>query len=122
MKKGLRMKITNVTRLKSGVYAHVCPVCGKIHASVSEIDIMPEFSICDCDRNGNKQPVYELFERDGKQMIRRNKPPRFVGEVTFGEFSDIENIEYLDSPANPVELARAMRKASEFLIKSSRNA
>lgn len=116
------MKITNITRLQSGVYAHVCPLCGETYASASGIDMMPEFSICGCDRNGNKQPVYELFERGGKQMIRRNKPPRFVGEVTFGELSDIENIEYLDSCIDPAELERAMKKAGQFLIKSSRNA
>lgn len=116
------MYIKRITKLSPGVYAHICPLCGEIHASVSEIDMMPEFSICDCDRNGNKQPVYELFERNGKQMICRNKPPRFVGEVTFGELSDIENIEYLDSCIDPAELEKAMKKAGQFLIKSSRNA
>lgn len=116
------MRITKVTKLQAGIYAHVCPLCGKIHASSFEPDYMPEFSICDCDRNGNKQPVYDLFERDGKKMIRRNKPPRFIGEITFGQLSDIENIEYLDDFIDPMELARAIRKAGEFLIKSSKKA
>lgn len=83
--------------------------------------MMPEFSICDCDRNGNKQPTFELFERDGKTMIRRNKPPRFVGEVTFGQLSDIENIEMVDECNDCLELARVIRKAGEFLLKSSKN-
>lgn len=115
------MKITKITNLKPGIYAHVCPVCGKTHASACDPDLMPEFSICDCDRNENKQPAYELFEADGKQMIRRNKPPRFVGEVTMGQLSDIENIKLLDHCTDPAELASAMRKASEFLIKISRH-
>lgn len=113
------MKITNITKLQPGVYAHVCPLCGEIHASASEQDFMPEFSICGCDRNGNKQPAYELFEIEGKQMIRRNKPPRFIGEVTMGELSDIENIEWLDACAQQ-EAEAAMRKAGEFLIKKSK--
>ena len=52
-------------------------------------------------------------------MIRRNKPPRFVGRVTFGQDSDIELVEVFDE-AGPMEMAAAMRKAGEFLIKSSR--
>lgn len=114
------MKITKITDLQPGVYAHICPLCGKIHASACEPDMMPEFSICECDRNGNKVPVYELFESDGKTMIRRNKPPRFVGEVTMGALSDIESIVWLDGCTNPLEIASAMRKASEFLLKISR--
>lgn len=113
------MKITEITKLQPGIYAHVCPVCGEIHASMSEYDMMPEFSICDCDRNGNKAPVYELFMDGDKTMIRRNKYPRFTGEVTMGTFSDTENIEWLD-PCSLSEAARAIRKASEFLIKRSR--
>lgn len=114
------MKITKITKLHPGVYAHVCPLCGEIYASASEADFMPEFSICNCDRNGNKLPTYELFEVEEKQMIRRNKPPRFVGEVTMGKLSDIENIQWLDGCTNPLEIASVMRKASEFLIKKSK--
>ena len=81
---------------------------------------LPDYSICDCDRDGNKQPVYDLFIGDrGKQMIRRNKPPRFIAEVTFGQLSDIENIEWLDQCTEPLELASAIRKAGEFLKRNS---
>ena len=113
------MKITKITKIMPGVYAHVCPLCNEIHASASEIGYMPEFSICDCDRNGNKVPAYELYDVDGKSMIRRNKPPRFTGEITMGELSDIENIKWIDE-CTLSEAASAMRKAGEFLIKSSR--
>lgn len=113
------MKVTRITKLQPGIYAYVCPLCGEILASASEPGFMPDFSICDCDRNVNKQPAYELFEQDGKTMIRRNKPPRFVGEVTMGELSDIENVRWFDS-ATLSEVTSAMRKAGEFLLKISR--
>ena len=112
------MKITKITKLSSGLYAHVCPLCGTIHASAPEPDLMPEFSICDCDRAVDKAPAYELFTEDGYTMIRRNKPPRFTGRVTFGIDSDIENIRWAD-PASALEMAKALRKAGEFLIKNN---
>lgn len=113
------MKVTKITKLQPGIYAHVCPLCGEILSSASEPGFMPDFSFCGCDRNGNKTSAYELFEADGKQMIRRNKPPRFVGEVTMGQLSDIENIEWMDD-ASVSKMAEVMRKAGEFLIKSSK--
>ena len=114
------MKITKVTMIHRGLYAHVCPLCGDILASSSEPDTMPEFSICGCDKNQDKNPAYELFDKDGYVMIRRNKPPKFVGKVTFGKDSDIEDVEFID-PASATEMAKALRKAGEFLIKSSRH-
>lgn len=113
------MKITKITKLHERLYAHVCPSCGAIHASSSDADLMPEFSICNCDRKDEKEPAYELYTEDGYTMIRRNKPPRFTGRVTFGMNSDIENIRWTD-PASALEMAKALRKAGEFLIKSSR--
>ena len=99
-----------------------CPLCGEILASASEREYLPEFSTCNCDLNIDKLTAYELFTGEGgKQMIRRIKSPCFVAEITFGQLSDFENIEWLDNCTDPIELARAMRKASEFLIKSSRN-
>lgn len=114
------MKITKITMIHRGLYAHICPLCGNILASSSEPDMMPEFSICGCDRKDEKEPTYELFDKDGFVMIRRNKPPRFVGKVTFGKDSDIEDVEFID-PASVTEMTKALRKAGEFLIKSSRH-
>lgn len=113
------MHVTKVTKIQAGIYAHVCPVCGEILSSASEPGFLPDFSICDCDLNGNKQPAHEIFELNGKTMIRRNKPPRFVGEVTFGGLSDIENIEWIDE-CSVSEMASVMRKAGEFLLKSQK--
>lgn len=117
---GQAMKITKIAELHRGLYAHICPLCGAICASASELEYMPEFSICDCDKNEAKGPAYELFDKDGHVMIRRNKPPRFVGKVTMGDFSDIEEISWMDN-CTAMEAARALRKAGEFLIKSSRH-
>lgn len=114
------MKITKITMIHRGLYAHICPLCGNILASSSEPDMMPEYSICPCDRKEEKAPAYELFEKNGYTMIRRNKPPRFVGKVTMSKLSDIEEIKWLDN-CTAIEAARALRKAGEFLIKSSRH-
>ena len=73
------MKITKITILHKGLYAHVCPLCGEIHASASDPELMPEFSICGCDKAIDKNPAYELYTEDGYVMIRRNKAPRFTG-------------------------------------------
>lgn len=113
------MKINKITMIHKGLYAHVCPLCGNILASSSEYNMMPEFSICNCDKNEDKKTAYELFDKDGYVMIRRNKRPRFVGKVTFVKLSDIEEIEWLDD-CTAVEAARALRKAGEFLIKNSK--
>lgn len=98
----------------------VCPSCEKILASNSEKDMLPEFMICACDRNGNKVPAFELFDRDGNTWIRRNKYPRFIGRVTMGALSDIEDIEILDNCTDVMKLASSMRKAGEFLRKRKR--
>lgn len=95
----------------------VCPSCEKILASNSEKDMLPEFMICACDRNGNKVPAFELFDRDGNTWIRRNKYPRFIGRVTMGALSDIEDIEILDTCTDEMKLTSSIRKAGEFLRK-----
>lgn len=71
--------------------------------------------ICTCDANGNKKPAYGLFTRNGECWIRRNKFPRFIGRVTMGLISDVENVEILDEDVNADKLVSAMRKAGEFL-------
>lgn len=111
------MKITKITIIHRGLYAHICPLCGAIHASASDPGLMPEFSICNCDRRNSKEPAYELYTDNGYTMIRRNKPPRFTGKVTFGKLSDIEDIHWMDT-SSALDMAKALRKAGEFLIKT----
>lgn len=99
------------------VWVIVCPLCGVVLASNSEKGDLPEYMICTCDANGNKIPAYELFPRNGECWIRRNKFPRFIGRVTMGVISDIEDVEVLDEDVTDAKLAAAMRKAGEFLRK-----
>lgn len=113
------MKIVKIIKLRNGIYAHVCPLCGIVLASGSEPSMIPEFSICDCDRVEEKEPVYVLYEEGGYLMIRRTKSPRFTGKVTFGLESDIEDIKFIDY-ASALEAAKVLRKAAEFIRKRSR--
>lgn len=103
-----------------GIWTIVCPLCGEILASNSEENSLPESMICKCDINGNKVQAYELFDRDGETWIRRNKYPRFIGRVSMGTKSDIEDIEVLDDCTDEIKLASAMRKAGVFLLKSKK--
>ena len=60
---------------------------------------------------------FKTYEANGQTIIERLVYPRFRGEITMGLHSDIENIEMLDQCLDPMELARAMRSASEYLRK-----
>ena len=93
-----------------------CPLCKEILASAVNEDMLPESMICSCDANGNKMPAFELFDRDGNTWIRRNKYPRFIGQVTMDTLS-IENIELLDDCTDATRLASLLRKARVFLLR-----
>jgi len=59
-----------------------------------------------------------IIHQDGdRQIIERLSYPRFKGVITFNSpLSDIEEIELLDETNNPIEIARAMREAGDFII------
>lgn len=114
------MKVTNKKKIGAAMWVLQCHLCGEQRHAASNPEFLPDYFICECDRNGDKQPAYELFEIGDKQMIRRNKSPRFVGEVTFGQLSDIENIKWLDE-CTIDKMTSALRKAGEFLLKSSKH-
>jgi len=61
--------------------------------------------------------TYRLYTEGEKTMIERLKYPRWVGELTFGQLSDIENIEMKDNCNDIMEMARSMRMAGEFIVK-----
>ena len=111
------MKITKITIIHRGLYALICPLCGAIHASASDPDLMPEVSICSCNRNPNKLPAYELYPENGYVMIRRNKFPRFTAIVIMGEYPSIENIQWLDE-CTEKDAEKSLKKAEIFLKKS----
>lgn len=113
------MKVVTKKKIGAAMWVLQCPLCGQQRYSASEAELLPDFFYCDCNKNGNKQPVYELFEHEGKQMIRRNKYPRFIGEITFGQLSDIENIVMIDECTDLSQLTQVLQKAGEFITKSS---
>ena len=58
---------------------------------------------------------FEIYLESDRVMIRHNEFPRFVGEITFGELSDIENIIDLDKCADAQIWAKTMREAGDFI-------
>lgn len=110
------MKITAITRIHKGLYAHICPLCGNILASASESGMMPEFSICSCDRKEGKPPVYELAP-DGTRLWR-NTRPRFTARLS--EDGSIMEVVWEDHPGSKDEARKALGKAVEFLRKRRR--
>lgn len=59
--------------------------------------------------------TFRFYEQGNKFMIERIVFPRFIGEVTIGKQSDIENVEWIDEPTSALEVATLMRKAGDFL-------
>ena len=59
---------------------------------------------------------FRIYQDNDKQIIERLSYPRFRGVITFGSLSDIEEVELLDQCNNPLQLAKAMREAGDFLI------
>jgi len=60
---------------------------------------------------------FKIYRDGDKQIIERLSYPRFKGVITFNSpLSDIEDIELLDKTNNPIEIARAMREAGDYLI------
>ena len=67
-----------------------------------------------------KEAVFIIFQNNGKSFIERKKYPRFTAEITFGNLSDLENIKWIDEIIDPMKMAKAMRKAGEFLKKQTK--
>ena len=63
--------------------------------------------------------TFEFYEEDSRFMLRRNKFPRFIGEITMGQLSNIEQIQWIDT-CTALQAATALRKAGEFLNKIMR--
>lgn len=77
------MKIKDITMIHKGLYAHICPLCGNILASSSEEEMMPEFSICECDKNGNKLPVYEIYDEGDYIMIILHLLKKYYHRISY---------------------------------------
>lgn len=59
---------------------------------------------------------FEIYRESDKTMLRHNDFPRFIGEITFGELSDIENIECIDECTDAQIWAKTMREAGDFIL------
>lgn len=59
---------------------------------------------------------FEIYKDSDKTMLRHNEFPKFVGQITFGELSDIENIECVDECTDAAVWAKTMREAGDFII------
>lgn len=59
---------------------------------------------------------FEIYKESDKTMLRHNEFPRFVGQITFGELSDIENIVCIDECTDAQVWAKTMREAGDFII------
>ena len=84
-------------------------MCGGTLASSSEADMMPEFSICGCDA---ERAAYDIIDRNGVRVIRRNLRPRFVGVVNNG---GIESVEWVDQ-CTALEAAKTVNEAAKWLM------
>lgn len=107
------MKITTITELSGRMYAHVCPICGKIIASATEKDMMPEYSICSCEQAKWK---YISFNQYGSgeevTMVLHQTTPEFGFIVTAnGELIDTSD-NHWDSEEQCEEW---MRKANMYI-------
>lgn len=110
------IKVTKVTELVNGSFAHVCPVCGKILSNASERDMMPEFSYCEHEET---QPEYELihdtcFGGGEFTMLRHNTYPRFSADVTESGLL-VEADDSWTDRCDAATAAKAMREAQDWL-------
>ena len=64
--------------------------------------------------------TFELYNENGIAYIRRNKFPRFVGKITNGILSAIEDFDWIDK-CDALTAATALRKAGEYLKKREFN-
>lgn len=66
---------------------------------------------------------FKIYNETDVVKIEHLESPRFVGDIIFGELSDIENIEWIDNPgADVMNIAKLMREAGEYIKESSQRA
>ena len=72
-------------------------------------------------KNYKEKLDFRIYQEGENQVIEKLTYPRFKGLITFGPLSDIEAIELLDNTTDPLELAKALREAGEFLLNHKPN-
>lgn len=58
---------------------------------------------------------FKVYKEGDRTYIEALTYPRFRGEITFGQLSDIENIELIDRDADVMEMAKALREAGDYI-------
>lgn len=65
---------------------------------------------------------FKIYNMNDVVKIEHLEYPRFVGDITFGDLSDIENIQWIDNPGtNVMNIAKLMREAGDFIKGSSQD-
>ena len=64
--------------------------------------------------------AFKINKVDNDMVIERLIYPRFTAKITFGHLSDIEDIVMIDDCKDIAILAKVMREAGEYIIKSSK--
>lgn len=62
---------------------------------------------------------FKVYEEGDSTYIESLTFPRFKGKITFGQLSDIEDIELIDKDADVMEMAKALREAGDYISNSS---
>lgn len=62
---------------------------------------------------------FKVYKEGDSTYIESLKFPRFKGKITFGQLSDIENIELIDRDADVMEMARMLREAGDYIAENS---
>lgn len=113
------IKIIRPVKVGPRLWAHKCPLCGQIYASADEPDLLPEFSLCDCD-GGRGAPFRFVRLPDGAERIGCTEFPRFVARIardSAGRFAGVDILPGADDlrGLSALEVARAMRIAGEYI-------
>lgn len=116
------MKIRNITQIDRGVCAHVCPLCGEIHASTPEPDMMPEFSVCRCDMMPGGGPRF-LLEKSKDNVgwwVLSDRLNLVVIRFKERQFNETQRVSFLSDEMerhpDVREIPRILREMADWLV------
>ena len=66
---------------------------------------------------------FSIYKKNGKTYIEHLSYPKFVGEITFGKESDIENVEVYEDvdDISAMDMATAMRMAEDYMFQKNKD-
>ena len=109
------MKVTQIRMISRGIYAHICPYCGKILSSACSPDMLPKYSKCDCLKPGrfrlekSKDTLGVWVLTDTENLI--------VARFKDGDFNGSLKISFIDdnAPVDASQIAKAMREMGTWI-------